>query len=346
ICNPFDDIRLARIVNTPKRGIGEKSFGIAETLAYELGYSVLELMKNAKQFTAISNAAGNAMRDFALLIETLREDAERMRVSELITRIIDVSGYGKMLSEIKDKNERDERLANLDELISAAVQYEESTDAPTLLEFLEEVALVSDIDKYDEEADAVVLMTVHSAKGLEFPVVFLPGMEENIFPSYMTIMNPEEIEEERRLAYVAITRAKKNLYITHVNDRMMNGRTQFNQLSRFAAEIPEELVDREKPKAKTTAFAQTGSSYSQGKSPFASRPVNTQARPYGMGIAPKPAAASIQKFSAGEAVVHPIFGEGVILSVKPMGGDVLYEVVFESAGTKKLMATYAKLKKA
>ncbi|MBR4933384.1 MAG: UvrD-helicase domain-containing protein, partial [Clostridia bacterium] len=140
ICNPFDDIRLARIVNTPKRGIGEKSFGIAETLAYELGYSVLELMKNVKQFTAISNAAGNAMRDFALLIETLREDAERMRVSELIVRIIEVSGYGKMLSEIKDKNERDERLANLDELISAAVQYEESTDAPTLLEFLEEVA--------------------------------------------------------------------------------------------------------------------------------------------------------------------------------------------------------------
>ena len=346
ICNPFDDIRLARIVNTPKRGIGEKSYGVAETLAYELGYSVLELMKNAKQFTAISNAAGNAMRDFALLIETLREDAERLRVSELITRVIEVSGYGKMISEIKDVKERDERLANLDELITTAVQYEEAADDPNLHEFLEEVALVSDIDKYDEEADAVVLMTVHSAKGLEFPVVFLPGMEENIFPSYMTVMSPEEIEEERRLAYVAITRAKKNLYITHVNDRMMNGRTQYNQLSRFAAEIPEELVDREKPKTKAVPRT-AGSTYSTGTSPFASRPANAQARPSGIGIAPKPAAASsIQKFSAGESVVHPIFGEGVILSVKPMGGDVLYEVVFETAGTKKLMATYAKLKKA
>ncbi len=344
ICNPFDDIRLARIVNTPKRGIGEKSYGIAETLAYELGYSVLELMKNAKQFTAISNAAGNAMRDFALLMETLREDAERLAVSELIRRVIDVSGYGKMLSEIKDKNERDERLANLDELISAAVQYEEGADAPNLLEFLEEVALVSDIDKYDEEADAVVLMTVHSAKGLEFPVVFLPGMEENIFPSYMTVMNPEEIEEERRLAYVAITRAKKSLYITHVNDRMMNGRTQYNQLSRFAAEIPESLVDRDEGDVKP-AFARTSvptrgiPDYSAGKRS------TTPTHNIGVGIKPRANSAVKEHFTAGDSVVHPVFGEGVILSVKPMGGDVLYEVVFETAGTKKLMATYAKLKK-
>ena len=340
ICNPFDDIRLSRIVNTPKRGIGDKSFGVAETLAYELGYSVLELMRGAKQYTAISTAAANAMRDFALLMDTLREDAARLSVSELIRRVIDVTGYGKMLSDIKDKNERDERLANLDELISAAVQYEDDAEAPSLLEFLEEVALVSDIDKYDEEADAVVLMTIHSAKGLEFPTVFLPGMEENIFPSYMTVMNPDEIEEERRLAYVAITRAKKKLYITHVNDRMMNGRTQYNMLSRFAAEIPEELVDRDEP-----VRAQKQSSFVYGS---AAR--NTPAKKNHLNSPPTVGETKrslpVELFKAGDTVIHPFFGNGVILTAKPMGGDVLYEVVFETVGTKKIMATYAKLKKA
>ena len=356
INNPLDDIRLARIINTPKRGIGDKSYSVAETLAYEMGYSVIELMKNAKQFSAISNAAANAMRDFALLIETLREDAQRLSVSDLIHRVIDVTGYGKMISEIKEKNEREERLSNLDELISAAVQYEENADDPNLLEFLEEVALVSDIDKYDEEADAVVLMTIHSAKGLEFPVVFLPGMEENIFPSYMTLMNPEEIEEERRLAYVAITRAKKKLYITHVNDRMMNGRTQCNMLSRFAAEIPDELVDREEEQTQqrmartSSAFGSAGYGTSAApKNAFAQRTVPTQARPAANGTNPMmkkaPTASAIAKFVPGDNVSHPVFGNGVILTSKPMGGDTLYEVVFETAGTKKLMATYAKLTK-
>ncbi len=347
INNPLDDIRLSRIVNTPKRGIGEKSYSVAETIAYELGFSMLEFMKVAKQYTAVSTAAGNAMREFSLLIDSLREDAARLTVSELIRRVIDLTGYGKMLEEIKEKGERTERLQNLDELISTAVQYEESADDPNLLEFLEEVALVSDVDKYDEEADAVVLMTIHSAKGLEFPVVFLPAMEENVFPSYMTVMNPEEIEEERRLAYVAITRAKRNLYITHVNDRMMNGRTQYNMLSRFAAEIPDNLLDKEKPK---TAERSTSSSFGQRQA----RP--SYASPFSQGIAPRTSpvsatakaasSASSQKFAAGDNVVHPVFGEGVILSARPMGGDTLYEVVFETAGTKKLMATYAKLKKA
>jgi len=340
INNPLDDVRLARIINTPKRGIGDRSFEVAETIAYELGYSLLEFMKTAKQYTAISTSAANAMQTFAYLMESLREDAERLPVSELIRRVIDVTGYGKMIAEIKEKSEREERLANIDELISAAVQYEESADEPSLLEFLEDVALVSDIDKYDEEADAVVLMTIHSAKGLEFPVVFLPGMEENIFPSYMTLMNPEEIEEERRLAYVAITRAKRKLYITHVNDRMMNGRTQCNMLSRFAAEIPDELVDREEEKEQIRQQFAYGT---KAQTPAPSFRSATAAAKSPVTAAKK---APVERFNAGESVVHPVFGNGVILTVKPMGGDLLYEVVFESAGTKKLMATYAKLKKA
>lgn len=342
INNPLDDVRLSRIVNTPKRGIGDRSFGIAETLAYETGYSILEFMKNAKRYTAISTAAANAMQSFSYLIDSLREDAERLTVSELIERVINVTGYGKMIDEIKEKNEREERRSNLEELVAAAVQYEQGTDEPSLIEFLEDVALVSDIDKYDDSADAVVLMTVHSAKGLEFPTVFLPGMEENIFPGYMSINDPDEIEEERRLAYVAITRAKRRLYITHVNDRMMNGRTQCNQLSRFVTEIPEKLVEREEERSVTVRRSAVLSS-------------SMRAGGYSQNVAsqlsPKKAPASVRRapsetFSAGDSVVHPAFGNGVILTVKPMGGDVLYEVVFENAGTKKLMATYAKLKKA
>ena len=341
INNPLDDVRLARIINTPKRGIGAKSFEVAETIAYELGYSLLEFMKGAKQYTAISNAAAGAMQSFAFLMDSLREDAERLSVSELIRRVIDVTGYGKMIEEIKETNEREERLANIDELISAAVQYEETADEPSLMEFLEDVALVSDVDKYDEEADAVVLMTIHSAKGLEFPVVFLPAMEENIFPSYMTVMNPDEVEEERRLAYVAITRAKRELYITHVDDRMINGRTQCNMLSRFAAEIPDSLLDKEEKREAPRMQNQFAGIARRQAAP----------QPFSAASAARKSAspqkkAPIEHFNAGDSVIHPVFGNGVILTVKPMGGDVLYEVVFENAGTKKLMATYAKLKKA
>ncbi|MCI9449209.1 MAG: UvrD-helicase domain-containing protein [Clostridiales bacterium] len=350
INNPLDDIRLSRIINVPRRGIGDKSFGIAETLAYETGFSILEFMKNARQYTAISTGAANSMRDFAYLIDSLREDASRMCVSDLIRRVIDITGYGAMIDEIKEKNEREERQSNLEELISAAVQYEDSADDPNLLEFLEEVALVSDIDKYDEEADAVVLMTIHSAKGLEFPVVFLPGMEENIFPSYMTVMNPDEIEEERRLAYVAITRAKRNLYITHVNDRMLNGRTQYNMLSRFAAEIPQALVERaDDGNISARSFAPRKADYAVREA----NKVKSGARAAGLveatrstPIPQRQSTGSIEKFKAGDSIKHPVFGSGVILSVKPMGGDILYEIVFESAGTKRLMATYAKLKRA
>ncbi len=343
INNPLDDVRLSRIVNTPKRGIGDRSFQIAEMLAYETGCSMLEFMKNAKRYTAISTAAANAMQSFAYLMESLREDVASMTVSELITRVINVTGYSKMLDELKDKNEREERRSNLEELVAAAVQYEQGTDEPSLVEFLEDVALVSDIDKYDETADAVVLMTVHSAKGLEFPNVFLPGMEENIFPGYMSLNDPEEIEEERRLAYVAITRAKRRLYITHVNDRMMNGRTQCNHLSRFVTEIPERLIDREEDRsvvirrAAATASAASRSAYPQRATsqltPKKSPTANVRRAPS-------------ETFSAGDSVIHPAFGSGVILTVRPMGGDVLYEVIFENAGTKKLMATYAKLTKA
>ena len=348
INNPVDDVRLKRIVNTPRRGIGEKSYEVASTLAAAEGYSVLELMRNAKKYNAISPVAAKAMQDFCYLIDSLREYSSSHTTAETIAKVIDATGYGEMIADIPDRTEREERTSNLEELISTAGQYDEDAEEPTLSEFLEEVALVSDVDKYDESADAVVLMTIHSAKGLEFPVVFLPGMEEGVFPGYQTIMNPEEIEEERRLAYVAITRAKKKVYITHVGSRMINGKTQMNPISRFATEIPQELTERTEDEQYGTftrnrsAFVSTGRSIVNPSSAYTSSP---RYSPFTSQPKPKPAAKSTEKLEVGDSVIHSMFGKGVVLSAKEMGGDILYEVVFENHGTKKLMGTYAKLKK-
>ncbi len=341
INNPNDDLRLRRIINTPRRGIGEKSIQIAEALAYEESCPLFEFLRRVKRYTAISTSTSTQMVNFVYMIDGFREAAADLSVSELIEQVIEGSGYRKMLSELTDLAERDERLNNLGELVSAAKQYEENAENPSLVEFLEDVALVSDIDKYDETADAVVFMTIHSAKGLEFPTVFLPGMEENIFPGFQTIISPneEEIEEERRLAYVAITRAKKRLTITHVRDRMINGRTSANQLSRFAEEIPEHLKEVEDTAGESAALLRTR--------PQKVKPVN-----HFLKETAKPTPAMTKKptgdgasFNVGDTVRHVSFGVGTVLSVRPMGADTLYEIAFESVGTKKLMATYAKLTK-
>ena len=343
INNPMDDVRLRRVINTPRRGIGLRSVEIAMLLAYEEGFSLLEFMRNARKYSAISPSASKAMQDLAYLIDSLRESAAKMAVTDLILKVLDDTGYEQMIRDIEDKGERDDRLANLDELVNTAKQYEQTADEPTLSEFLEEVALISDVDRYDDEADAVVLMTIHSAKGLEFPVVFLPGMEENVFPGYQTIINPEEMEEERRLAYVAVTRAKKKVYISHVNNRMLNGQTQMNQISRFVREIPDGLIQQTSSNSYRSSYShsyygkRTGTS-SGYRSSYGLN-TETKQRPQSKPKAP------LEVFSVGDTVSHGMFGKGVILSVRQMGGDVLYEVVFEDHGTKKLMATFAKLKK-
>jgi DNA helicase-2/ATP-dependent DNA helicase PcrA len=212
----------------------------------------------------------------------------------------------------------------------AVREFEERTEEPTLSGFLEEVALVSDIDKYDENADAVTLMTIHSAKGLEFPIVFLPGMEEHVFPGQQSIMTPGEIDEERRLAYVAITRAKKSLIITHAKERMLYGMTQRNPVSRFVREIGEEYLDiqRERPR---TSFIQRTEATKQNSFSFAYKKAETKA---------------IVPFEVGDRVNHFTFGDGTVLGVTPMSSDYMYEIAFDTVGTKKLMATYvAKLMK-
>ncbi len=347
INNPSDDLRLRRIINTPRRGIGDKSVQVAESLANAEGLPLLEFMRSVKRYNAISAATANAMVNFVYMIDRFREAAATGSVSELITLVMEECGYNKMLAELPDVGEREDRKANLDELINAARQYEEGNEDATLLSFLEDIALVADVDKYDETADAVVFMTIHSSKGLEFPTVFLPGMEDNIFPSFQTIMNPTEIEEERRLAYVAITRAKKNLIVTHVRERMINGRTSNNNISRFIGEIPEEYKDVSEDVVNTNELRQRMPRPPKVKPvnhfvEETKKPVTTMAS-----IAKKIESTNptTESFGTGDRVKHMTFGEGTVLSAKPMGKDTLYEIAFDGVGTKKLMATYAKLKK-
>lgn len=349
INNPSDNIHLRRIANVPKRGIGDSSLSKADMLASSLGISLLELMKDASSHSALPTAAAHAMEEFARMMGEFRVMAEEGSVSELIRRVSEISGYENMLKAAGESEA--ERLENIGELVSMAAQYEQNADEPSLSEFLIDVALVSDVDKYDESADAVVLMTIHSAKGLEFPTVFLPGLEEGIFPGVQSFFDPEEVEEERRLCYVAITRAKRKLFILHVHERMLNGSTQYNKISRFAEEIPPELVEEEsKCSGKIFSFGNEKEMHSlrlRQNGAFTNS-VSATKRKAEQNLSPikKTAAAPAESFSAGARVRHVTFGAGTVVSAKPMGGDIMYEIDFEKVGVKKLMATYARLSKA
>jgi DNA helicase-2/ATP-dependent DNA helicase PcrA len=299
------------------------------------------------------------------MIHRLAELMETLPLPDFFDEVMEQSGYLQML---RDGGEPErERVDNIAELKSNMMEYVKNTEAegetPTLVNFLEEYALVADVDKYDTEADAVVLMTIHSAKGLEFPVVFLPGMEDGIFPGMQNIMgSPEDMEEERRLCYVAITRAKEQVVILHTRSRIWYGQTVSNPLSRFVKEIPDELTAHEDltleamaittggGNAPATAGAGNQAPQSRGtyERPRRQRaPVHTDRITIGQ-TAPAPtteARESLNTLNPGDRVTHASFGEGEILSVKPMGADKLIEVMFDKVGTKKLMGTYAKLKK-
>lgn len=346
ILNRNDDGRLRRIVNEPKRKIGEKTVETVAAIAAEEGRSCFSVMARAEEYPALAKSA-DKLRAFTELIDSF--DAETLRPSVLLPQVMEKTGYMDMLRAGGEAMKSD--IDNLNELVSAAVEYEAKTEEPSLLGFLEEAALVSDVDKYDEDAEAVVLMTIHSAKGLEFPVVFLAGAEEGIFPGQATLSNPEEMSEERRLAYVAITRAKEKLYVTSASERLLYGTTQYHRPSRFIAdEIPDELKHKDVP----------GRDGAQGARPYR----EDRARPYKRqpeavfgggsemnrrasvveGHATRTATAPL--FSVGDRVKHMLFGTGEIIAVRPMGGDTLYEIRFENGAVKKLMATYAKLTRA
>ncbi|MBQ8508467.1 MAG: UvrD-helicase domain-containing protein [Clostridia bacterium] len=333
LLNPNDTVRLRRIINEPKRKIGDTTIDAVFQLAEAEKQSPFVIMEQAQRYVAISKTAPR-LNDFVQMIRQLKAASETMPVSELIKLVLERTGYAEMLKT--SGIEGLERIANVGELINNAVAYEEDNPEASLTGFLEDVALVSDVDNYDETADAVVLMTIHSAKGLEFPVVFLPGFEDGIFPSIQSAMNPEDLEEERRLAYVAITRAKERLYCVHVRERLIFGKTQFNPRSRFIDEIPEELIDLGYI-PKPDPAQQTGRS----RKPVISKEFLKKAD-----LASEVGRAETSEhLEVGDRVQHITFGEGEILSAKPMGADIMYEIAFNKVGTKKLMATYAKLKK-
>ncbi|MBQ7173660.1 MAG: UvrD-helicase domain-containing protein [Clostridia bacterium] len=338
IANHADNLRLNRIINEPKRKIGAKTLEAIAMIAVEQGLSQFEVMETADKYVALERTK-ETLLSFANMINDLTALSKKLSLDALFDEVMDRSGYRQML---KDGGEPEaERLDNLEEFKSNILEYVKEAEEPTLTGFLEETALVADVDRYDESADALVLMTIHSAKGLEFPRVFLPGMEEGLFPSPQAAMEgPAELEEERRLCYVALTRAKKKLYLISAKTRLLYGRTLANPISRFVEEIPEgllkkELLPSQRTSSYTGAFAKGHSETSF--SSFGKATVGTNI--FEKKSAPK------EQLSPGDRVLHATFGEGQILSVKPMGADLLYEVLFERVGIKKMMATYAKLKK-
>lgn len=338
INNTGDDLRLQRIINEPKRKIGASTVSAVEDIAIVEKKSMFEVMEHAENYPALAKAAAK-LSSFCALIRSLQKISKEQPLNVLFERTIEDSGYLAML--LAEGIGEIDRLENVRELVSNAVEYAEKNGEATLNGFLEEVALISDVDKYDENADAVVLMTVHSAKGLEFPVVFLPGMEEGIFPGMSASSSPKELEEERRLAYVALTRAKEKVFITHTRERMLFGHTQYNQLSRFAKEIPEELVSDETEQGFNRARA------------IANRKVEMMntARTHVLGKSAVPSAPAVksatqgESFAVGDRVLHSTYGGGTILSVNRMGADLLYEINFDTVGPKRMMASYARLKR-
>ena len=344
INNPSDEMRLRRIINTPKRSIGDRSVEVAAQIGQQTGETLFEVVSHAKDYPALSRAA-NKMTLFAAQIQGLIElnNDEKVTLGELYDELVERIDYLNFL-KTDDPESAEDRAANVQELASNLRRFEEENPEGTLSDFLEEVSLITDIDNYDNNADSVVLMTVHSAKGLEFPVVFLPGMEENIFPGMASVYVPSEVEEERRLAYVAITRAKEELYIFHAESRMIFGMTNRNRVSRFVEEIPETLVEHTRSRdysARPVSMPNFG-----GAKPFGEAPKTKSVAEAG-GFTPKPRVkpAPAGTYRVGDTVLHKAFGTGLIVSATPMANDTLLEVAFDKVGTKKLFANFARLTK-
>ena len=344
INNPSDEMRLRRIINTPKRSIGDRSVEVAAQIGQQTGETLFEVVSHAKGYPALSRAA-NKMTLFAAQMQGLIElnNDEEVTLGELYDELVERIDYLNFL-KTDDPESAEDRAANVQELASNLRRFEEENPEGTLSDFLEEVSLITDIDNYDNNADSVVLMTVHSAKGLEFPVVFLPGMEENIFPGMASVYVPSEVEEERRLAYVAITRAKEELYIFHAESRMIFGMTNRNRVSRFVEEIPETLVEHTRSRdysARPVSMPNFG-----GAKPFGEAPKTKSVAEAG-GFTPKPRVkpAPAGTYRVGDTVLHKAFGTGLIVSATPMANDTLLEVAFDKVGTKKLFANFARLTK-
>ena len=326
INNRSDTLRLRRIINNPPRGIGPKTVETAERLADAEGKPLYSVIARAGEYPAMEKAA-NKLKAFTDMIDGCEELLETLTLAEFYDELLIRSGYLAML-EAKDDTESQTRAENVRELKSSILSYMENQDVPTLNGFLEEIALYTDLEQYDQGADAVVMMTIHSAKGLEFPHVFLVGMEEGLFPGSRAIGEPEEMEEERRLCYVAITRAKESLTITHARQRMLYGRTSVNRPSRFVQEIPAQHTTG-RTEAQIKAAQQKPAPKREPKKDYSSL-TNRSTQP-----------VEAMSYTKGTRVCHTAFGTGMILAVTPMGNDALLEIAFDNVGTKRVMARTA-----
>lgn len=337
ISNPADNVRLQRIINVPKRGIGDTMFANILEIATGLGISAFEVCERADEFQKTLRSA-RKLQDFTAMIRHFQHCLDDgMALSDLLQEILEKTKYFDYLDE--DPESAQDRKDNISELSTMFIRYQQEDENFDLADFLEDVALVSDIDSYNRDEDAVVLMTLHSAKGLEFPIVFIPGMEEGIFPGNQSVYSDEDLEEERRLAYVGITRAKEKLYLLNSRRRMLYGTTNRNMASRFLREIPFGVTKDITVKAFTPRGAFTRSAFAENTH------VQNSSSAHKFGQVDFERSDSSARFEVGDTVRHKAFGTGVVLSANPMGNDVLLEIAFDRAGTKKLMANFAKLEK-
>ncbi|MGN1300773.1 MAG: DNA helicase PcrA, partial [Clostridia bacterium] len=371
IHNTADNLSLKRIINEPKRGIGKTSLEQIQEISDKTGASMYEIIKNAQEY-GLNRVFANS-RDFIEQIEGLRAKREELKISDLIKETLNKTGYTKAL-ELENSVEAETRIQNLEEFLTVAIEFEEESADNTLAEFLESITLSSDIDGMEDQEDSVTLMTLHSAKGLEFPVVFLAGMEEGIFPGYKSIGEPKELEEERRLFYVGITRAKQYLYLTCAKHRTIFGSTSYNQVSRFVKEIPDELLEgyaevvENKSSGDSEEFKDYGYRWSYGK--------GQTVKTYKMDEEDKKVAAKVfgetnktsafqfrtaesflnsikqnkqndevdlSKYQVGQRVYHKKFGEGTITKLEQEGNDIKVDLEFDKVGHKRLMAKFAGL---
>ncbi len=351
IANPHDDLRLARIINVPARGIGQKTMEEAMAAARREGCSLWTVLLEAERHPALERSRAK-LQKVTDLIRTLQECAANLPLSELYEQLLQQSGYRRMLEEKGAENEG--KLENVKEFQSTILGYLENAEAPSLAGFLDEIALYSDLDGHDAEADSAVLMTMHSAKGLEFPLVFLVGMEEGVFPGFRSLGESEEMEEERRLCYVALTRAREELHLSCAAQRMLYGKTAAYLPSRFIREIPPDYLDVRGMEGSWHGGFDSFDDWNQSERP-AQRTQPGQRAPW-EGAAPRPArgweeaprqrvsyrppakkGAPLPSYAVGDMVEHQVFGKGMLLSLRPMGGDALLEVAFDQVGTKRLM---------
>ncbi len=364
--NPADDLRLRRIINNPPRGIGAKTVDTAADIAASQGCPIYEVLRNARSWPELAKSAGK-LDSFLTMMEDLREKADTMELPEFYDEVLSATDYAVAL-EAKGTIESESKLENVRELGSSVQNYVDNAEEPSLAGFLDEVALYTDLDSAQDSDNCAVMMTMHAAKGLEFPWVFVVGMEEGLFPGMRVIGEPEEMEEERRLCYVAMTRAKERLYLTCASHRMLYGRTSSNRPSRFTGEIPDELLEKSGRHADEDHREYGGQWGDSDGQPSGERPARTQGG-YGFGRTRRTPAYQLREgrmgggssigqtrvgnkvsksdliqsvnllsqYKKGEMVEHTAFGRGMIVSITPMGGDALVEIAFDKVGTKRLM---------